>query len=42
MKRPVRLSYPAGIFGHASYVRRLNKYCPYLEKKLKKHKSFEK
>ena len=35
MKRPKRTDYPNGVYGDASYNQQLNKYCSYLENKLK-------
>lgn len=36
MKRPERKNYPIGIYGEGRYIQQLNKYCSYLENKLKK------
>ena len=35
MKRPKRLDYPNGVYGDISYNKQLNKYCSYLENRLK-------
>jgi hypothetical protein len=35
MKKPKRLNYPNGIYGDISYLKQLQKYCSYLENKLK-------
>ena len=34
-KRPKRLDYPNGVYGDISYNKQLNKYCSYLENRLK-------
>ena len=35
MKRPKRTNYPNEVYGDISYNQHLNKYCSYLENRLK-------